>query len=146
MFVKIVLLGLYTVCWTTVVCAGFLEQQSPSEKVSCYNEAGRAQRCSSPFVNAAFESRVEVTNTCGFDADEEFCRQTDTNGEPRECDVCYENSFPPEHLTDFHNNRSPTWWQSSTMMKGVQWPNSVNLTIHLGERFDIIIVLVFFFY
>lgn len=39
----------------------------------------------------------------------------------------------PRFLTDIHNPSHQTWWQSQTMYEGIQFPNQVNLTLHLGE-------------
>lgn len=39
----------------------------------------------------------------------------------------------PKFLTDIHNPSHQTWWQSQTMFEGIQYPNQVNLTLHLGK-------------
>lgn len=101
---------------------------------SCYDEEGVPSRCMPKFENIAFNRTVEVSNVCGSPP-EEFCMQT---GSTRSCHLC--NALDPElsHnsslLTDFHRNDEPTWWQSQSMFYGVQYPNSVNITLHLGKH------------
>ena len=107
--------------------------------IDCYDEhSNRARRCLPPFVNAAFNRPVDATDTCGETVLEEYCVQTSIiTGSRKSCDVCDAKnksaSHPPSFLTDFHNVNNLTWWQSSTILRDVQYPYSVNLTIHLGE-------------
>ena len=45
-----------------------------------------------------------------------------------------DKSHPAEYLNDHKkNSESTTWWQSDTMEYDIQYPNHVNLTIHLGK-------------
>ncbi len=55
------------------------------------------------------------------------------------CDVCNmhrkDKAHPAEYLIDQKNEVGLTWWQSDTMeYDGIQYPNSVNITIHLGSK------------
>jgi len=51
------------------------------------------------------------------------------------CDICSnedtDKSHPTKYLTD--NNKFLTWWQTETMEHGIQYPNSVNLTLNFGN-------------
>jgi len=99
------------------------------------------QRCFPEFENAAYEKRVEATNTCGEYYPTEFCIQTEPNSNRRPCDICDarnpRTAHPPDYLTDINSNDAATWWQSGTMYEDIEWPNRVNLTLHLGKAFDI---------
>lgn len=51
----------------------------------------------------------------------------------KSCDYCRRGDHSSNHLTDIHDPLNPTWWQSETMFEGIQNPNQVNLTLHLGK-------------
>nr|XP_056716167.1 laminin subunit gamma-3 [Euleptes europaea] len=107
---------------------------------SCYNAQGLAQRCMPIFENAAFGKQVKVSNTCGSPP-EDYCLQMGTRDSSTLCHRCDAGQALHHHnatyLTDFHSQEEPTWWQSQSMAFGIQHPNLVNLTLHLGKAYEI---------
>ncbi|VTJ86444.1 Hypothetical predicted protein [Marmota monax] len=104
---------------------------------ACYDGAGRPQRCLPVFENAAFGRRAEASHTCGSPP-EDFCPHVGARRAGAQCQRC-DAADPRLHhnasyLTDFHSQDESTWWQSPSMAFGVQYPNSVNITLRLGKR------------
>ncbi|KAI3362160.1 hypothetical protein L3Q82_012483 [Scortum barcoo] len=103
----------------------------------CYNDEGAPSRCMPEFENIAFNRTVLASNVCGS-TPEDYCMQTGSTRSCHSCDMSDpELSHNASLLTDFHRNEEPTWWQSQSMYYGIQHPNSVNITLHLGKAFEI---------
>ncbi|XP_050312344.1 laminin subunit gamma-1-like [Anthonomus grandis grandis] len=112
----------------------------------CYDQYNRPQRCIPEFENAAFNMEMEATNTCGEEMPQEYCVQTgqQTGGIKKSCTLCTPGQHHARFLTDLHNTDKPTWWQSETMLEGIQWPTQVNLTLRFGKAFDLTYIRLWF--
>lgn len=102
----------------------------------CWDPRGQPRRCMPVFENAAFGRAVRASNTCGSPP-EDYCLHMGAQHASALCHRC-DASDPRRHhnaslLTDFHSQEESTWWQSQSMAFGIQHPNSVNITLHLGK-------------
>ena len=75
----------------------------------------------------------------------EYCVQTNLHSSSdysenrfEKCDICDTNNkdHPADYMIDYRNDVGLTWWQSDTIEYDIQYPNSVNITIHLGNSFN----------
>ncbi|KAL5277341.1 LAMC3 family protein [Megaselia abdita] len=111
--------------------------------LECYDKFNRPQKCLPEFENAAYNVQIEATNTCGENGQKEFCDQKQLSNK-KSCEMCNYMEHDSRYLTDLHHDNNPTWWQSETMYEGIQFPNQVNLTLHLGKSFDITYIRIVF--
>lgn len=126
--------------WDAIVvtCLSLVVPELVNGMSECYNhDTSDPQVCLPPFVNAAFDKKVDATNTCGLNGLEEYCVQTGATGVTKSCHFCDGRDRTRQHnaslLTDVTEEAATTWWQSQTMLFDVQHPSMVNLTLDLGE-------------
>lgn len=134
---------MYTYCYTIFLLLLCLENIASQyvlreDNSECYDSNKKAKICTPPFVNVAYERKVETTNTCGIKKPEEFCVQSGALGFKTICDVCDNSvprkSHPPEYLTDYNYADRKSWWQSQTLFEFKKLEKmEVNLTMNFGK-------------
>uniref|UniRef100_A0A8C7E8H4 Laminin N-terminal domain-containing protein n=1 Tax=Nothoprocta perdicaria TaxID=30464 RepID=A0A8C7E8H4_NOTPE len=100
-------------------------------------EEGGAAPAAVPGVQFGVLGRFEANVGSRLD----FCPQAGARAAAEPCQRC-DAADPRLHhnaslLTDFHSEEESTWWQSQSMAFGIQHPNSVNITLHLGKAYEI---------
>uniref|UniRef100_A0A1I7SML4 BMA-LAM-1 n=1 Tax=Bursaphelenchus xylophilus TaxID=6326 RepID=A0A1I7SML4_BURXY len=120
------------------------DQNCLESNAPCYDDRNLPQRCLPDFHNIAHAKKPAVTNTCN---NLPFCMQTRNPSVflPRRCEICDQYQHAAQYMTDFNQPDHQTWWQSDTMLEGIQYPNSVNITFQLGKTYHITYIAVIFF-
>lgn len=138
-FVIVALVG--SVC----VSANKHYRETSNRRVSidpCYDANG-PKRCIPEFVNAAFNTPVEASSTCGQNGVSRYCDDTDSGGV---CHICDESDpkqrFPALHLTDLNNPNNVTCWRSDPVPEQSHSspnapPDNMTLTLALGKKYEI---------
>ncbi|XP_065225047.1 netrin-3-like [Planococcus citri] len=146
-------LSLTTVCialltWSSTCSASNKHyRDSSNRRVSavidpCYDING-AKRCIPEFVNAAFNTPVEASSTCGTSGASRYCDDSDSGGTCHQCDDADpKNRYPPVHLTDLNNPNNVTCWRSDPIPEQSHSspnapPDNVTLTLPLGKKYEI---------
>lgn len=114
----------------------------------CYDEE-RSRQCIPDFVNAAFNSKIVASSTCGQNGPTKYCEYSETNALDTVCHVCDEKkrSFPPLALTDLNNPNNVTCWRSEAIPSPSgpnAPPDNVTLTLALGKKYELAYVSLHF--
>nr|BAB68352.1 netrin [Ciona savignyi] len=116
-------------------------QLRPPVLSRCYDRNKNPQECNPEFENIAHKKRVVVTETCGVDGRDPFCKLVEENGVvSRVCDVCERTgrrSHPARYLTDINDIGNLTYWQSKTFQPGEDSDREVELTISFGKEYEL---------
>ncbi|XP_069164876.1 laminin subunit alpha isoform X2 [Procambarus clarkii] len=112
-----------------------------------------AQVLTPPYFNLAENRRIGATATCGEgEADPElYCHLVGANADRdassdfiqggQWCDRCDPNLPDKAHPAQYAIDGSERWWQSPPLSRGMKY-NQVNLTIDLGQLFQVAYVLI----
>ncbi|CAL4059747.1 unnamed protein product, partial [Meganyctiphanes norvegica] len=106
-----------------------------------------------PYFNLAKDRRIIASATCGKDvADPElYCKLVGAGTDHKEinfnliqgqsCDICDPAHPEKYHPAEYAINGLESWWQSPPLSRGMKY-NEVNLTIDLGQLFQVAYVLI----
>jgi len=110
----------------------------------CYDaNTNNPKRCIPEFVNAALNSPVEASSTCGLNRIGRYCDDADSGGLCHVCDDGDTKSrFPATYLTDLNNLNNVTCWRSDPIPEQSHSspnapPDNVTLTLPLGKKYEI---------
>lgn len=86
-----------------------------------------------PIFNAASKAILHANATCGMHSREEFCHMTDAHPQRKhkrtKCGACdAEHNHPIDNVID----RSSKWWQSPTLLNGLEY-EYVTITMDLKQ-------------
>ncbi|KAJ1131226.1 hypothetical protein NDU88_009565 [Pleurodeles waltl] len=103
---------------------------------ACYDAKQRPKYCIPDFINVAQGREVTATSTCGRWPQKLCYFLQPVNQTSRRCLLCdqssLETSYPAAYVTD---PDAKTCWRSEG---GVKYPQSINLTLPLGRRFELV--------
>ncbi|XP_018008782.1 laminin subunit alpha [Hyalella azteca] len=105
-----------------------------------------------PYFNLAENRRITATATCGEAVPQEelYCKLIGANVnrdvkynliQGQVCDVCDPSNPSKWHPPEYAIDGSERWWQSPPLSRGMQY-NQVNLTVDLGQLFQVAYVLI----
>ena len=119
----------------------FAGQQVSSDP--CYDD-DRPRKCIPDFVNAAFETPVRASSTCGTSGPATYCEYSSESGTTQQCHVCDDRQpkhrFPVSHLTDLNNPNNVTCWRSEPIPAATSVnspPDNVTLVLRLGKKYEL---------
>ncbi|XP_064094479.1 laminin subunit alpha-like isoform X2 [Macrobrachium nipponense] len=112
-----------------------------------------AQVLTPPYFNLAVNRRITASSTCGVGVSdpELFCKLVGANADRHAssdliqggqfCDVCDPNVPEKFHPPEYAIDGSERWWQSPPLSRGMDY-NQVNLTIDLGQLFQVAYIVI----
>ncbi|XP_069958976.1 laminin subunit alpha isoform X2 [Cherax quadricarinatus] len=120
--------------------------------VAAFIFPSQAQVLTPPYFNLAENRRITASATCGEGVPEPelYCKLVGANADRdastdfiqggQWCDRCDPNIPEKSHPAQYAIDGSERWWQSPPLSRGMKY-NEVNLTIDLGQLFQVAYVL-----